>query len=406
MPAAPATEVVTPLTRPWERYIPPQATPAGLPNLRASHCGTCHTEIYQEWKSTTHAVAWEDAQFQAEWKKDGELWLCVNCHTPLANQRPTLVTGLLSGDFRRPVTKPNPLFDSALQHESITCAVCHVRGGAVIGPGKATMAAHMTRTDPTLLSQALCEGCHNVQARLSDTLLCSFNTGDEWRANGKEGTADEPKRGCIDCHMPTVERPMVAGGPKRPGRRHTWYGAGIAKLPGDIDVVRAAYQPGYDLELKATTDPDPVQGQASVQIDLAIINLRAGHYIPTGDPERFITLALSLGRPDAAGTPSAPIWTHTERIGEVWEWHPKARRLSENRLAPGERRELNFAVPLPAAASKQPQGAAKADAPLVAEVVALNHRMTEENARGLGILGRYPLHIEAARQRVLVAPSR
>lgn len=42
---------------------------------------------------------------------------------------------------------------------------------------------------------------------------------------------------------------------------------------------------------------------------------------------------------------------------------------------------------------------------LFVEVVAHNHRMTEENARGAEIFGRYPLSVETARTRVEVAPD-
>ena len=112
---------ITPLTKHWETPIPHQEVPHGLVSLSARDCGECHIEIYKEWKQSTHAIAFQDLQFQSEWKKDN-VTVCLNCHTPLQNQQEFIVTGLLNGDYKTPVKTPNPNFDKALQLESITCA--------------------------------------------------------------------------------------------------------------------------------------------------------------------------------------------------------------------------------------------------------------------------------------------
>lgn len=377
-PAAPPGEdtAIVPPSQAWHTALPQQTVPVGLVGLRASQCGVCHTAIYAEWRTTTHAAALRDPQFLAEWRKDGELPLCLNCHTPLQNQQPHVVVGLREGDLTRPVLAPNPEFDEALKAEAITCAVCHVRDGAVLGAGTSTAAPHPVRAGSNGLSQATCESCHNIQAVITESLICNFATGDEWRERG--GAQEGP--GCIDCHMPRVMRPMVPGRGVRPGRRHTWFGAGIAKSPDEVADVRAAYRAGYDVELRATLRGDGAERR--VVVELAITNARAGHYLPTGDPERFISLSLELV--DDVGT---RLWHHRERIGEVWSWHPKAERLSENRLRPGERRDYTFEVAVSDLA--QP--------PARVALVARNHRMTEENARATGILGVYPLAAETLR---------
>ena len=373
---------VTPVTG-WQQVIPFQETPAGIPSIHAASCGLCHAAIYAEWQTATHAVALQDLQFQFEWRRQDQLWLCINCHTPLANQLEQVVVGLRGGDYLRPVFEPNPRFDRELQQESITCATCHVRDGAIIGPGLGGDPPHPVRTDPELLSQRTCERCHNVSATLSSTLVCNFSTGDEW----DESPAREEGRSCIDCHMPSVERQIAAGGPVRTSHQHRWPGSGIAKFPEDVQTVRAAYVPGYEIELSArhtSTDERP-----GVRIELVITNSRSGHALPTGDVERFITLNVSVE--DAAG---ASVWTHEERIGERWEWYPAARQLSDNSLRPGERRVLELEAPIEGAAAET----------LFVEVIAHNHRMDEQNARLSGILGRYPLSVETMRERVPVSP--
>jgi hypothetical protein len=90
-------------------------------------------------------------------------------------------------------------------------------------------------------------------------------------------------------------------------------------------------------------------------------NARAGHRLPTGDPERFVWIEVQAY--DAAGAPVGPPFTH--RVGQRWEWWPIARKLDDNRLAPGEVREL--AVPL-------------ADGAVAARILASSHRMSEEAA--------------------------
>jgi Cytochrome c554 and c-prime len=379
LPAHDIDSEITALTQPWELSVPAQEVPDGLSTLTAAECGECHTAIYREWQTTAHANAYLDLQFQAEWKKDNELWLCLNCHTPLENQREQIVTGLRGGDFRSPITQVNDRFDPALRDEGITCAACHVRDGFVLAAVANSDAPHPVKSGVDLLTQLQCEGCHNVQAELSPTLICTFATGDEWRKSGQP----EEGKGCIDCHMPAVSRPLVEAGPTRSGHLHTWMGAGIAKFPAQVQSVLTDYRSGYDIEATAYR----LNESAEVQIDAAITNARAGHELPTGDPERFITLEFVLR--DRGGT---SLWNHTERIGELWEWYPQARQLGDNSLRPDERRDFHYVVPL----------APGVNDAITLEVIAQNHRMTDENARAMAIYGRYPLQVETYRRSVTV----
>src|SRR5574341_850703 len=118
----------------YARAIPYQAIPAGLESLRAESCGTCHRAIYEEWKTSIHAHAFDDPFFQAYWKKDGKVWVCLNCHTPLENQQPTLIREIPRNRVEDAVQTPNPRYNPEYQKESITCAACHVRDGVILGP--------------------------------------------------------------------------------------------------------------------------------------------------------------------------------------------------------------------------------------------------------------------------------
>ena len=131
-------------------------------SLKAESCGQCHREIYEEWKTSIHAHAFEDPFFQAYWKKDKHIWVCLNCHTPLENQQPTLIKDIPRGRVEKAAQEPNPHFDAALQKESITCAACHVRDGVILGPFDDSAAPHPTKFDPSFRTAQFCSRCHNV----------------------------------------------------------------------------------------------------------------------------------------------------------------------------------------------------------------------------------------------------
>ncbi len=369
---------IVPLTKHWEKAIPNQEPPEGLESLSAAECGECHEEIYAEWRTSNHATALQDPQFQAEWAKDDSLWVCINCHTPLQNQQALIVKGKLDGDYRKPVTEPNPRFDAELREESITCAVCHVRDGAVIGvTGAGKDAPHKVVKDPEFLSEKLCMGCHNVTDVLDPTLVCTFGTGDEWR----EGPYPAVGRNCISCHMPLVERPLVADYPVRRARKHTFIGSGIPKFPDPKRELVEGYVRGLDVRVYSSREH--YEPGETAYYTVTLINQRAGHMVPTGDPEYFYVLLMQIK--DRTGK---VLKERRERIGQRWQWWPQAKKLSDNRLKPLEERSysLEFEVP------RRAEG-------LTFEVSVTTVRVTEENAKFMGLLGKYPLSAVIFREK-------
>ncbi len=298
---------------PWERPRTPVVDPAvlGVTGLKASDCSTCHTEVASEWSTSTHAAAWVDPQFQAELHKDPEVgWLCLNCHTPLANQQPSLVTA--HEDIRAPITTPNPSFDSELRDEGVTCLTCHWREDGIATTRTDARAPHALVVDPDLGGDATCTVCHQATARLEDALVCHFNTGAEKEAAGVQ-------QGCTDCHMPTVSRGQGHG------RLHSWPGSGLGKGPGEPP----AGLNGLDLEGPTMTDDG--------ELRFTLINARAGHMLPSGDPERYLDVRATL-LDGSGGAVSSQRW----RIGQTWVWSPVAEKTGDNRLNVGERRELRW----------------------------------------------------------------
>lgn len=307
--------------------------------LRASDCGVCHQNQYRDWQHSTHAAAYTDLQFQAEISKPGApKELCKNCHIPLGNQRETYADG-----------KANPAFDAALQQEGVTCAACHVRvenGHSVIVGSQAPIAEKAVPggTHAVVVDQAYlhgrCESCHQANARITEHYVCSFHTAQELRSGpfGRTHT-------CVSCHLETgtITENAIKSEPDgitatNPGkfRRHVFPGGGVPKR---FDLFP------YLLTLQHDTALDFEPGEivfsqfnrsGQIQIPVQIRNARAGHFVPTADPERFVLVRVRL-----LDERNDELTRQEYRIGQVWQWEP-AKKLYDNRLAPLESRRHVF----------------------------------------------------------------
>jgi hypothetical protein len=361
-------------------YLRPVAhspVPRGLASLRASECGVCHVEIYREWRESSHARAWrDDPQFLEEMKKTTATagrdasWICMNCHTPFEAQLPRLLAGLEGGDRGRPTFIDNPHFDARLQDEGVTCATCHVRDGVILGSTGSVLAPHPVRKSDALRSADLCLACHQVEATLEDVeLVCTFDTGETFAA----GPYPAEGKVCQSCHMPEIMRPMTnLGTPVRAARRHWFGGSLIPKKPefeAGLAPVRAHYPNGARVAWEAL--PAVLPAGRRTTLTFTVTNAEAGHTLPTGDVERYLTVTARVRAAD--GTILAE---RAERFGTRYEWHPKARRLDDTRLRPRETRSfpVEFAVP--------------AGGEVTLELVGENHRMSPENVAYHGLEGK------------------
>ena len=352
----------------FERPRPPSAIPAGLTNVRAETCGGCHVEIYEEWSLSTHRRAFfDDAQFMEELAKSrgekdasaGDVgWLCVNCHTPDMRQQPQLVVGLRDGVIAQPVYMDNPDFDEVMQAEAISCATCHVRDGVVYGPYGDTDAPHATRKGEQLLTATLCTSCHQAEATYpTQNLGCFFSTGREWQASAYA----ERGQTCQSCHMPEVERALVPGGKPRRTRRHWFGGSLIPKKPEyaeQLKPLEAIYGDGVTFEVElasgqpeATPAPPDFEHaprvfgcepavQACQAVRVRVTNSRAGHAMPTGDPERHIEVLASVRT--AGGELVAQGY---DLLGTRYAWWPEIKLLHDTRIPVGGSREVVLWVP-------------------------------------------------------------
>jgi hypothetical protein len=313
----------------YARAIPYQKVPEGIDSLKAESCGTCHKEIYEEWKTSIHAHAFEDPFFQAYWNKDKHIWVCLNCHTPLENQQPTLIKEVPRGRVEKAEQTPNPQYDPAYQKEAITCAACHVRDGVILGPFDDSVAPHPTKFDPAFRTTQVCYRCHNVVSGPAQF----YNVGPCGTYAEYEGRYFMKEKGliCQSCHMPEIERPVAAGGPIRHGRRHLWRGG------HDPDMIKRA------VAVQVQAEPAVPKPGEQIQFTMTLINAGAGHKIPTGDPDRHFTVEFLVR--DRQGQVLA---RRSETMGRWILWQPVVLEVYDNRLLPLASREYRFTYQLPA----------------------------------------------------------
>lgn len=317
----------------FERPVDTTEVPSPLKTLRAAECGDCHETIYEEWKTTIHSQAWTDPYFQADWKFDGEQQICRNCHTPLDRQQEHRVLGFRDREKWDPILAPNPDFDPGLQHEGVTCAGCHLRDGEIVGVLGLEDKPHPVRRIAS--ANQVCLRCHVVGGERWDTFwrfppcgtVAEIQAGGDDRRgrSGETVIEDVAALGCVDCHMPAVERPLVDGGPVRPARRHLWRGG------HDPDMVRRA----LDVRLEAL----PAQRGRTRRFRLTLTNAGAAHYVPTGTPDRHLRVGLRAVDRDGAVL-RAEEWLIKRRV----LWRPFIVDLWDNRLAPDEPRIYELAL--------------------------------------------------------------
>ncbi len=317
----------------YARAIPYQKIPEGLDSLRAESCGTCHREIYEEWKSSIHAFAYRDPFFQAYWKKDRNIWVCLNCHTPLENQQPTLIKDIPRGRVEKAVQEPNPRYDPEYQLEAVTCAACHVRDGVILGPFDDSVAPHPTQFDPDFRTAQVCYRCHNVVSGPAQF----YRVGPCGTYAEYEGKYFMQERGyiCQSCHMPEVDRPVADGGPIRRGRRHLWRGG------HDPEMIKRA------VAIQVKADPPAPRPGDRVRFTLTLINAGAGHKIPTGDPDRHFTVEFLV-----ENGARQVLDRQVDTMGRWILWQPAIVEVYDNRLLPLAGRDYTYEYRVPAGSER------------------------------------------------------
>jgi len=319
-----------------------QAAPAAIDLDNPELCGTCHTTVVAEWERSMHSMSHHDkdpiygAMRELRMEKQGaEVGeRCQSCHNPRSPDDP----------------------DTAAGRAGVSCAACHAvesidaaaghgalaftyAEGTLFGPhdlpasaspvhGVGDAPAHMTD------GSSLCLACHEATSTPSGAAACT---------TGPEHVALDGGVACVTCHMPRVEGPSGPVSARADHASHDFFGPHHAWNPDSPDFLGAA-----------------VSMSAALSGQTASITLRnqAGHGFPTGFPGRLAVVVVK--GLDADGQ---VVWKNFEAdpmaespssvLNKVYvnaAGAPVPAAFSEslkrdNRLTPGETRELTYTVP-------------------------------------------------------------
>ena len=319
-------------------------TPAVLGQLSAKECAACHQEFYDEWQTTIHSKAWTEPYFQTDWKFDGSQHSCRLCHTPLDRQQPHKVLGYRDTDKWDPILEDNPDFDSKLQHEGVTCAACHYRDGKIVGVIGNTNAPHPVKKLDD--ANQVCVRCHIVEGDKWDTFFrfppCGtvaeikssrsqpLNKKTVKGSTGEHLVSNSSSLGCVECHMPLLKRALVKGGEVRETRQHLWRGG------HDPEMVKKALTIKFS-EFNLINKKSSSKGKR--QFTLTIENTGAAHYVPTGTPDRHLTIQLRvLDKQDNVLT------ENRNTIRRNVMWRPFIIDLTDTRLPRGQPRSYDIEI--------------------------------------------------------------
>jgi nitrate/TMAO reductase-like tetraheme cytochrome c subunit len=259
---------------------------------------------------------------------------CNVCHFPQAFE-------LLAFDTVD-VPKP-PARGAAEQQVGITCAGCHLTPeGKMRGPYDLPAAPHPTVQDPGMQTSAACEYCHSTGQRVIGKQTQTYL---EWREDfNKAGLGPQQ---CQDCHMPRTVRKLSENYdvPPRPAARHLWTGGHSAeRLRGALHLVITL----------------PEAGRPSVEFH--VINVGAGHSVPTGSNRRAVYLHVEvldqsaklvaspewMFAPNFADRPDDKAFVEADKSGPEPVAAPQADAQGphEPPVRAGEERVLSWATPL------------------------------------------------------------
>ncbi len=268
----------------------PQGKPpaqAALPKTRGQ-CEVCHRQEALDWSQSRHAQAWVSETFAMS-TSNRSIKMCLPCHAP----EPILVKGFgehpdLRGDERE---------------HGIDCISCHRdANGAYHGRLGTQPEDH---PGPIVKNEKfgtheMCGTCHEV-----------FGTYDAFK---QTQWAKDPD-GCINCHMPVVERPIAvapSGLPARKARVHKFEGA-----------TPEMFQKGVKVAAERKNDA----------LQVSMESVWVGHTVPTGPEQVVMIVDVRLLK---AGS----------EVGKKQELLADNVAIdgSDTRLQPGERRV--FRIPL------------------------------------------------------------
>jgi hypothetical protein len=263
----------------------PKSPAADLPKVRGD-CQSCHPNEAKDWAESRHAAAWESESF-AQTSRNRTLKMCLPCHAP----EPILVKGFGEHPALREDERPH----------GIDCISCHQdANNAYHGTLGTKTDAHATVKNEKFGTVDMCATCHEI-----------FGTVD-WYKQSEWG---KDPNGCVNCHMPVVERPIATGDglPARKARVHKFEGA-----------TPEMFQKGVKMSHERRDD----------YLQIKLESVWVGHTVPTG-PEYVVVIveARFMNGEQEVGKHQTLLADNVAIDG------------NDTRLKPGERRVIRAPIP-------------------------------------------------------------
>jgi hypothetical protein len=181
--------------------------------------------------------------------------------------------------------------------------------------------------------------------------------------------------GCVECHMPLVERSLIPGGKVRPVRQHYWRGG------HDQQMVRS----GLTISFNQTDTSDPYK----TNYTLSLANTGAAHYLPTGTPDRHLTVQLRVLDQDGNILDEE---LHT--LKRTVMWRPFIVDLWDTRLRPGESRQYGIDVQYPGNQSA-----------MFVEAQVHYHLLDETRRKRIDYHNKEPIHYSIFQQKIALGKT-
>ncbi len=317
--------------------------PDGAEKLTKSEdCSGCHTAIYSEWKASMHANSspFKDNAHNAVRLKNADAtqlagktptYHCGNCHTPMADNLPDLMSGKSQLDS-----------NNWTHTEGTGCTFCHRiesiipgkafnqyslnRDGSFNVPNPSGKAPHKTAKSELFSNGEVCMGCHSHMLNAKGAPICVMN--------------DEGASNCLPCHMTEADGAPAAGSVKKTHFSHALSGG------HDLEMLRKAVSLDMHVDSAATSD----------KVTVTLNNI-SGHTFPSTQPMRIAFLKLT-----AEDVNGKVVWSNIKespmedmqsffakmfKAGEekgVPPWKAEAVAM-DTRLKKGETRTLTYTVP-------------------------------------------------------------
>ena len=279
--------------------IAPEAGALDFPDGTATPpevCGACHKAIYKEFvygfgsdnsyhpttlpgkpdqplkmspgmagSATGHALAGSGPfPLHARQAEQGGA-SCNVCHFP----EPFTIPDINSLEIAPPTGRP-----AGKEQGGLTCASCHLTPDGKIRGRYGVKAPHATVQEQAIQTSTMCAYCHSMGKKVSGQQTQTFY---EWRDDFfRTGMG---RQQCQDCHMPGTMRKLAeeSNSPERVSARHLWTGGrSLQRIQSALSLV--AVQPAGGANLLA----------------FHLINIGAGHSVPTGSNRRAIYLDVEI----------------------------------------------------------------------------------------------------------------